>query len=85
MSGVDLVLGAPLKFGLGYGLPNESMPFIPEGRKAFWGGWGGSVVIVDADHRMAFSYVMNKMEPGALSGRNAAELTAALYAILARG
>jgi CubicO group peptidase (beta-lactamase class C family) len=83
IEGVDVVLGAPLRFGLGYGLPNrEVTPFIPAGRKAFWGGWGGSIVIVDADHRMAFSYVMNRMEPGALAGRNAMELTTCLYQIL---
>lgn len=83
VSGIDLVLGAPLKFGLGYGLSTpEVTPFIPQGRTAFWGGWGGSIILVDADRRMSFSYVMNKMEPGALAGANAAELTHCLYQIL---
>jgi CubicO group peptidase (beta-lactamase class C family) len=85
VAGIDLVLGAPLKFGLGYGLSTpEVTPFIPAGRTAFWGGWGGSIILVDADRRMSFSYVMNKMEPGALAGANAAELTNCLYQILGR-
>jgi CubicO group peptidase (beta-lactamase class C family) len=63
--GVDLVLGIPLKFGIGYGLlpiPNV-LPFLPEGRLCLWGGAGGSLVIVDVDRRLTFAYVMNKMRP----------------------
>ncbi|MGZ6779112.1 MAG: serine hydrolase domain-containing protein, partial [Mycobacterium sp.] len=38
--GPDLVLAAPLKFGIGYGLPTpEAVPFLPPGeRLCFWGG-----------------------------------------------
>jgi CubicO group peptidase (beta-lactamase class C family) len=28
------------------------------------GGYGGSLVVIDADRRMTFAYVMNKMAPG---------------------
>src|SRR4051794_31159178 len=32
-NGVDLVLGLPMRFGIGYGLPEPtSLPYIPEGR-----------------------------------------------------
>lgn len=64
-NGIDLVLGIPLKFGIGYGLlpmPNV-LPFLPEGRLCLWGGAGGSLVIADADRRLTFAYVMNKMRP----------------------
>ena len=57
-NGIDLVLGIPLKCGVGYGL----LP--PEGRVCSWGGTGGSLVIIDVDRRMTFAYVMNKMAPG---------------------
>ncbi|WP_290059893.1 serine hydrolase domain-containing protein [Amycolatopsis solani] len=50
--GVDRVLGAPIRYGLGYRV---------EGRTCSWGGWGGSVVFVDADLRMAVAYVMNQV------------------------
>jgi CubicO group peptidase (beta-lactamase class C family) len=54
---IDLVLGFPMKWGIGYGL-------APEGRVCSWGGYGGSLMVIDADRRMTFAYVMNKMAPG---------------------
>jgi len=56
-NGIDLVIGIPIKWGVGYGL-------APEGRVCSWGGYGGSLVIIDVDRRMTFAYVMNKMAPG---------------------
>ena len=56
-NGIDLVIGIPMKWGVGYGL-------APEGRVCSWGGYGGSLVVIDADRRMTFAYVMNKMAPG---------------------
>jgi CubicO group peptidase (beta-lactamase class C family) len=83
--GVDLVLGLPIRMGLGYGLPVPALlPFIPEGRLCFWGGWGGSIVIVDADRRLCFAYMMNRMAPGIIGGPNAAALSDALYEIVGR-
>jgi CubicO group peptidase (beta-lactamase class C family) len=61
--GEDRVLGAPMRYGLGYRV---------EGRTCSWGGWGGSVVFVDADTRMAVAYVMNQTlwENGYARGMN---------------
>jgi CubicO group peptidase (beta-lactamase class C family) len=56
--GIDLVIGIPFKFGVGYGL------FPTEGRVCAWGGAGGSCVIIDVDRRITFAYAMNKMAPG---------------------
>ena len=56
-NGIDLVIGIPIIWGVGYGL-------APEGRVCSWGGYGGSSVIIDVDRRMTFAYVMNKMAPG---------------------
>ncbi|NRF68930.1 beta-lactamase family protein [Aquincola sp. S2] len=78
--GMDLVLGLPMRMGLGWGLPQPALlPFIPEGRVCFWGGWGGSIVINDADRRLTFAYMMNRMAPGIIGGPNAAALSEALY------
>ena len=55
-NGIDLVIGIPIKWGVGYGL-------APEGRMCSWGGYGGSLMIIDVDRRMTFAYVMNKMAP----------------------
>ena len=63
--GMDMVIMIPLRFGIGFGLPcPESVPAIPEGRICFWGGWGGSMAVMDVDRRATMTYVMNKMGPG---------------------
>lgn len=60
--GNDLVLGIPLRFGIGYALPQPlTVPSIPEGRRCFWGGYGGSLVVNDLEHTLTFAYVMNRM------------------------
>jgi hypothetical protein len=39
--GVDLVLGIPLRWGIGFALPQrDSVPWIPDEEICFWGGWG---------------------------------------------
>jgi CubicO group peptidase (beta-lactamase class C family) len=83
-NGVDLVLGVPLRFGIGYGLPvPQTIPYLPEGRICFWGGWGGSLILMDTDRRVTFSYMMNKMGPGIVGSERSAAYAAALYAALA--
>ena len=82
-SGVDLVLGIPLRFGIGYGLPEpQSLPYVPDERICFWGGWGGSVIIDDVDRHVCFAYMMNQMAPGIIGGPTAEVLLTALYAAL---
>ena len=75
-NGVDLVLGIPMKIGLGYSL-------LTEGRVGCWGGAGGSLVIADADRRLTFAYVMNKMAPG-VAGSIAWALVEQVYDIVGR-
>jgi CubicO group peptidase (beta-lactamase class C family) len=82
---VDLVLGIPIKWGVGYGLPwPEVLPFVPEGRQCFGGGAGGSLVIADADRRLTVAYVMNKMVPCLPIGPIAAALVERVYDIVGR-
>ncbi|KAF9775202.1 hypothetical protein IL306_006712 [Fusarium sp. DS 682] len=79
-SGPDLVLGLPFRFGIGYGLsPCVALDWIPEGNICFWGGWGGSTVIMDLDKRMTFAYTMNKMGSGLVSSDRAAVYGKAVY------
>jgi CubicO group peptidase (beta-lactamase class C family) len=77
--GVDLVLGAPLRFGIGYGLPSASLPMLPDGRICFWGGWGGSVIVVDTERRATLAYMMNKMAAGILGNPTSFALIEAFY------
>lgn len=80
--GPDLVLGIPIRWGLGYGLVSKEMPVSPNPRTFFWGGWGGSVIVVDLDARLSWAYVMNKMRIGLTGDTRSARLAAALYAAL---
>ncbi len=84
-NGIDLVLGVPLRFGIGYALlPTANvLSFLPEGRLCAWGGWGGSLVIADMDRRMTFAYAMNKMRQDPV-GPTAAALVDRLYDIVKR-
>ncbi len=60
--GIDLVLGMPYRFGMGYGLSSSFMPIGP--RACFWGGYGGSLIVMDQDVDLTVCYVMNRMESG---------------------
>jgi CubicO group peptidase (beta-lactamase class C family) len=76
---MDLVLGVPITFGMGYGLSTEDLPMGPNPHIAFWGGWGGSTVIVDQDARMCVSYVMNRMESSLMGDVRGFSITEAAY------
>jgi len=58
-NGTDLVLGPGFRLGMGYGLSSDMIPIGPHA--CFWGGWGGSIVVIDLDARLVVSYVMNRM------------------------
>ena len=77
------MLGIPVTFGMGYGLNSASTPISPNSNTAFWGGYGGSSVIIDQDARLCFSYVMNKMESGLLGDPRGFGLAAAMYMSMA--
>jgi CubicO group peptidase (beta-lactamase class C family) len=81
--GVDLVLGVPLRLGVGYGLNSPDTPIGPNPRTCFWGGWGGSAVVNDLDTGMTVAYVMNRMGDGTLGDTRAFSILAAAYAALA--
>lgn len=84
--GMDLVLGVPFKFGIGYGLPNESSPWIDGGRAdsrtCFWGGWGGSIIINDTARRVSMAYMMNRMAAGVVGNPTSEALCTTLYGLL---
>lgn len=60
VEGTDLILGLPARYGMGFGLAGGFLP-LPNPNTIFWGGYGGSMVIIDIDARATFSFVMNKM------------------------
>jgi CubicO group peptidase (beta-lactamase class C family) len=60
IEGDDLILGRPVRYGMGFGLAGGMVP-LPNPNSLFWGGYGGSIVIIDMDARTTFAYAMNKM------------------------
>ena len=82
ISGTDLVLGVPLSFGLGFGLVSESVPLSPNKNACFWGGWGGSNILVDQDAQMSVAFVMNKMHDGLMGDPRSLRLLEAIYRAL---
>jgi CubicO group peptidase (beta-lactamase class C family) len=68
-AGEDRRLGMQMRWGLGYGLFGNALG---------WGGWGGSLVMVDPDSRMAVAYVTTQMREPADDTRGL-ELVLAAY------
>jgi CubicO group peptidase (beta-lactamase class C family) len=81
--GPDLVLGVPLRFGIGYGLPEtQTVPYVPQGRACYWGGWGGSVILMDLNSRTTISYMMNKMAPGIIGSDRSEEYVRMVFSCI---
>lgn len=81
--GVDLVLGVPLRFGMGYALTADDAPVRTANlRTCYWGGRGGSLVVNDFDARMTFAYVMNRMTHLGLTDPRGRTLLQAAYEAL---
>jgi CubicO group peptidase (beta-lactamase class C family) len=82
--GTDLVLGIPMRLGIGYGLNSAYTPLSPNERACFWGGWGGSLVVMDLDARLCVAYAMNRMGVGTTGDLRGASLVFAAFAALAQ-
>ncbi|KAL4894866.1 beta-lactamase/transpeptidase-like protein [Aspergillus ambiguus] len=82
VNGIDLVIGIPLRFGMGFGLTNPELDWLPSGRVCFWGGWGGSVAIMDLDRKITFTYAMNRMGLGTLGNDRTHDYARAFYGAL---
>jgi len=83
-NGIDQVLGLPVRFGMGYALPGEGAPHLPDGKIAYWGGWGGSSIVVDVDRKMTVAYMMNRMDAGLTGDFRSMHLTNAAYDVVGR-
>ncbi len=65
VEGRDLILDMPLRFGLGFAVSGGMMP---NPNTLYWGGLGGSLVIVDLDARTTFAYTPNRMATADVRG-----------------
>ncbi|MDP1631601.1 MAG: serine hydrolase domain-containing protein [Caulobacter sp.] len=60
IAGDDLILGVPTRYGMGFGLGGGAVP-LPSPNSMYWGGYGGSLIIIDMDARTTIAYAMTKM------------------------
>jgi CubicO group peptidase (beta-lactamase class C family) len=78
----DHVLMTDLRHGLGFALKLDGWTTSPNKNSMFWGGWGGSLAIVDFDARASISYVMNRMDAQLTGDPRNQRISAAVYAAL---
>jgi len=78
----DAVLGVKMRLGTGFGLMNDLIPLSPNPRSCFWGGWGGSICVVDVDAGVSIAYVMNKMAGGLVGDMRGAMIVLAAQGVV---
>jgi len=81
--GPDAVLGGlPMRFGLGFMLRHDFMPFTPSPRAFGHPGAGGSIGAADPDAKVGFAYVPNAMKLGLVGGPNGFAMLKAFFGAL---
>jgi CubicO group peptidase (beta-lactamase class C family) len=82
IEGPDLCLGAPARFGMGFGLGGGMVPLPNPQDSMYWGGYGGSLVLIDMKARTTIAYVMNKMAGTTTGDMRAFSLAMAMWQAL---
>jgi CubicO group peptidase (beta-lactamase class C family) len=83
INGTDLVLGMPRRHGIGFGLNSPATPIGPNRRTCYWGGWGGSLALIDFDARLVVAFAMTKMNSTTTGDMRTVALSQAVYESLA--
>ena len=78
-NGIDAVLGFHVRYGMGYAMGSDAVTMGPNPNLLWWGGAGGSTIVVDTDAHLCFSYVMNQMDNHILGDPRGMSLGEALY------
>lgn len=81
VEGTDLVLDMPVRFGMGFGLSGPMSPALHD-QAMFWGGYGGSIVLIDMAARTTIAYAMNRMAGTTTGDMRAITLAAAAWQAL---
>jgi len=82
VEGTDLILGIPVRFGLGFAVGGD---FMPHPNTLCWGGAGGSLAIIDMDAHATYAYAMNRMGGGRTGDMRAFAPISAAWEALAEG
>ena len=81
IAGTDMILGNPVRYGMGFGLNGGAVP-LPSDESIYWGGYGGSLIVIDMKARTTFSYVMNKMASTTAGDTRGFGLLMAMWTVL---
>lgn len=84
IKGEDMVLGGLAHFGLGFGLNGGAVP-LPHDECCYWGGYGGSIIIIDMKTRSTIAFMMNKMASTTVGDMRGYGLAIATWQALAAG
>ena len=84
IKGEDMVLGGLAHFGLGFGLAGGAVP-LPHDECCYWGGYGGSIIIIDFKTRSTIAFMMNKMASTTVGDMRGYGLAMATWQALAAG
>lgn len=82
IEGQDLVLGTPARFGMGFGLAGGVLPLPNPADSMYWGGYGGSLIMIDMKARTTIAYAMNKMAGTTTGDMRAFSLAMAMWTAL---
>ncbi len=81
VEGTDLVLDMPVRYGMGFGLSGPMSPALHD-QAMFWGGYGGSIVLIDMAARTTIAYAMNRMQGTTTGDMRAITLAAEVWQAL---
>ncbi|KAH8664506.1 beta-lactamase/transpeptidase-like protein [Xylariales sp. PMI_506] len=85
-NGIDLAIGVPLRFGIGYALAGDGGSWVddwlPAGRTAYWGGSGGSLGIMDVGRGVTITYAMNVRSNSLIGNKASRAYVGAIYEAL---
>ena len=87
MSGPDLVMrGLEVSFGIGFAIPPSPILRLelPTPNALFWGGSGGSFVLIDLDAHATFAYAMNRMNPTTVGDERSFRIIRAVWEALGK-
>jgi CubicO group peptidase (beta-lactamase class C family) len=80
--GEDAVLRFPIRYGLGFMLTQDMMPFSPNPNAFGHPGAGGSIGMADPDAKLGFGYTMNQMHMGIAGAAGAFQMLGAFFRAL---
>jgi CubicO group peptidase (beta-lactamase class C family) len=81
IEGTDVVIGVPMRYGLGFSL-GDALSTAARPRAFGHSGAGGSLGFADPEHRIGFGYAMNRMQVGLAEDKRPRNLVRAMYRVL---